>query len=195
MIINVLFRKSKIIKDSLKEELNINSQSVTATADTAEKLVFEKPAVEDGSAMWQLVNDSTLDQNSAYKYIMMSEFFSETCVVAKEDGKVVGFVTAFIPPERPDAVFVWQIGVSPEQRGKGIASKLLHELINREACQDVRYVEATVTPSNNASQSLFRRLAHEYNTRCEVSELFSKDLFPTEGHEEELNFRVGPITR
>ncbi|WP_332691484.1 diaminobutyrate acetyltransferase [Halalkalibacter lacteus] len=154
---------------------------------------FDKPTVEDGAAMWELVNESTLDQNSAYKYIMMCEFFAETCVVAKEDDQVVGFVTAFIPPERQDVVFVWQIGVHSSQRGKGLASKLLEELVQRDGCTEVKYVEATVTPSNEASQALFRRLARSYDTECEVHDCFSEDLFPEDGHEKELTFRVGPI--
>ncbi|ARK29011.1 diaminobutyrate acetyltransferase [Halalkalibacter krulwichiae] len=156
---------------------------------------FEKPTVEDGAAMWELVNESTLDQNSAYKYIMMCEFFAETCVVAKENNQLVGFVTAFIPPERQDVVFVWQVGVHSSQRGKGLASKLITELVNRSGCKDVSYVEATVTPSNEASQALFRSLARSFQTECEVSECFSEDLFPEEGHEAELTFRVGPIKK
>ena len=154
---------------------------------------IEKPTVQDGAQMWELVKKSTLDQNSAYKYIMMCEFFSETCVVAKENDKLVGFITAFIPPERQDVVFVWQVGVDSSQRGKGLASRLLQELVNRPGCKDVKYVEATITPSNKASQALFRRLAKQYDTTCEISECFSEDLFPGEGHEEELTFRIGPI--
>ncbi|MDC3422085.1 diaminobutyrate acetyltransferase [Aquibacillus koreensis] len=145
--------------------------------------------------MWELVNNSTLDSNSVYKYIMMCEYFAETCVVAKEDDKLVGFVTAFIPPEKPDAVFIWQVGVDSSQRGKGIASRLLNHLIEREYCQDVRFVEATVTPSNNASQSLFRKLARDHQTECTVTEFFKEELFPGDDHEEELNFRVGPIEK
>ncbi|MEQ6389354.1 diaminobutyrate acetyltransferase [Bacillaceae bacterium S4-13-58] len=145
--------------------------------------------------MWKLVTNSTLDQNSAYKYIMMSKYFRETCVVAKHEDQLVGFVTAFIPPKQQDVVFVWQIGVDPNFKGKGIASKLLHELINREACQDVRFVEATVTPDNEASKALFRKLAKDFQTECSVHECFSKDLFPTEDHEAEDTFRIGPIER
>ncbi|WP_425457176.1 diaminobutyrate acetyltransferase [Aquibacillus sediminis] len=177
----------------MKGEVTINSQ--IATAPQKKIVTFEKPTVEDGAAMWELVNSSTLDQNSPYKYIMMAEYFAETCVVAKEEDKVVGFVTAFIPPERQDVVFVWQVGVDSSQRGKGIASKLLNELINRESCQDVQFVEATVTPSNKASQSLFKRLARDHDTTCEVSDLFPEELFPGEGHEAELNFRIGPIRK
>ncbi|GGM40875.1 L-2,4-diaminobutyric acid acetyltransferase [Paraliobacillus quinghaiensis] len=143
--------------------------------------------------MWELVNQSTLDQNSAYKYIMMCEYFANTCVVAKEANNLVGFITAFIPPEKPDVVFVWQVGVDSSQRGKGIASKLLNELIRRLSSEGVRFIEATVTPSNKASQALFQSLARKHNTQCEISEFFTKDLFPDDDHEEELNFRVGPI--
>lgn len=167
----------------------INSQITTAP----NTIRLEKPSVEDGAAMWELVNQSTLDQNSAYKYIMMCEYFAETCVIAKEADKLVGFVTAFIPPERSDVVFIWQVGVDASQRGKGVASKLLNELIKRDACNNVRFIESTVTPSNKASQALFQKLARQYNTKCEISEFFKQDLFPDDTHEEELNFRVGPV--
>ncbi|WP_323741926.1 diaminobutyrate acetyltransferase [Salinibacillus xinjiangensis] len=172
----------------------INSQ-VVLEPSTQDSVTFEKPSVEDGKAMWELVNNSSLDQNSAYKYIMMCEYFADTCVVAKENGKLVGFVTAFIPPEKKDVVFVWQIGVDSSQRGKGIASKLLNALVERQACKDVNYLEATVTPSNKASQSLFKRLARDHQTDCKISECFTEDLFPSDDHEEELSFLIGPFER
>nr|WP_102026302.1 diaminobutyrate acetyltransferase [Salirhabdus sp. Marseille-P4669] len=176
----------------MKGDFIISSQ-VTIDPDKTGKITFSKPRVEDGRSMWELVQESTLDQNSAYKYIMMSEYFANTCVVAKEDEKLVGFVTAFIPPEKQDVVFVWQIGVNPNYQGKQIASKLLHELINRSTCRNVRYLEATVTPSNKASQALFKGFARKLETNCFISECFSEDLFPSEEHEEELCFRVGPF--
>ncbi|SET19451.1 L-2,4-diaminobutyric acid acetyltransferase [Salinibacillus kushneri] len=166
---------------------------VLTPSKQSDSITFEKPDVTDGSAMWELVNHSSLDQNSPYKYIMMCEYFADTCVVAKENGKLAGFVTAFIPPEKPDVVFVWQIGVDSSQRGKGIASRILSALLNREACKDVRYLEATVTPSNKASQSLFRGIACKHDTECKVLECFTEDLFPTDDHEEELCFRIGPL--
>uniref|UniRef100_A0A0M0KC89 L-2,4-diaminobutyric acid acetyltransferase n=1 Tax=Halalkalibacterium halodurans TaxID=86665 RepID=A0A0M0KC89_ALKHA len=172
----------------------MNSQIATAPPKTLDTTItIGKPTVEDGAAMWELVNKSTLDTNSPYKYIMMCEYFAETCVVAKENERLVGFVTAFIPPEHQDVIFVWQIGVDSSQRGKGLASKLLQELISRDICSNVNYVEATVTPSNKASQALFQKLAREYNTQCEVSECFSEDLFPGDDHEAELTFRIGPL--
>lgn len=143
--------------------------------------------------MWKLVNQSTLDQNSVYKYIMMSSYFPETCVVAKKNDQVVGFITGFIPPNQPDTVFVWQIGVGSDQRGQGIASKLLHVLIEQQSENDIHFVESTITPSNKASQALFEKLARDYQTECEIESFFTKELFPDESFEEELKFRIGPF--
>ncbi|UOQ50500.1 MULTISPECIES: diaminobutyrate acetyltransferase [Gracilibacillus] len=145
--------------------------------------------------MWNLVTNSTLDTNSSYKYILMSEYFSDTCVVAKQNNQVVGFITAFIPPKKPDAVFVWQVGVDASQRGKGIASKMLNYLVKSDACQNVQFVEATITPDNKASQSLFQKLARDFNTEITSSEFFTKDIFPGDEHEEELKFIIGPIRK
>ncbi|WP_078393539.1 diaminobutyrate acetyltransferase [Shouchella patagoniensis] len=156
-------------------------------------LMLEKPTVEDGGAMWQLAEDSSLDSNSSYKYIMMCEYFDETCIVAKEENDVVGFITGFIPPKQPDTLFIWQVGVAESQRGKGLALDLLEKLLERSVCENVNYVEATVTPSNIASQSLFKKLARSQGTAYSVSECFGKDLFPDENHEEEKTFRIGPL--
>ncbi|RSL32543.1 diaminobutyrate acetyltransferase [Salibacterium salarium] len=171
-------------------ETNTNSN-----VSTMDALTFEKPKVEDGADMWELVKNSTLDLNSSYKYIMMCEFFAETCVVAKEKDELVGFVTAFIPPEKQDTVFVWQVGVDPSQRGKGLASRLINDLVQRVSDKNVEYLEATVTPSNEASQALFKKVARTYGTNCEVSECFAEDLFPGDEHEAELTFRIGPLNQ
>ncbi|WP_163540066.1 diaminobutyrate acetyltransferase [Gracilibacillus sp. YIM 98692] len=169
----------------------INTKTKTPTED----VVFSTATKEDGAGMWELVSNSTLDTNSSYKYLLMSEYFSETCVVAKQNNQVVGFITAFIPPNKQDTVFIWQVGVDSSQRGKGIASRLMHYLLETDACKDVQYVEATITPSNVASQSLFQKLARDLNTEINSYEFFTEDVFPGEEHEEELKFVVGPIKK
>jgi L-2,4-diaminobutyric acid acetyltransferase len=169
------------------------SNSATATP-VIETFTLEQPSKEDGQGMWNLAKKTSLDLNSAYKYIMMAEYFSETCVVAKERGEVVGFITGFIQPEHPDVVFVWQVGVDDSQRGKGVGYKMLEELVTREAASDVKYLEATITKDNSASQALFKKLAKEYDTSFEVKETFPADVFPEEG-EAEYTYRIGPLKK
>lgn len=125
---------------------------------------------------------------------MMSHYYTDTCVVAKLDQELVGFITAFIPPKQPDTVFIWQIGVDPDHSGKGIGSQLLDQLLDQVKETDIQYVEATITPSNKASQALFEKLAKRHDTSCQVQTFFTLDLFPTQDqYEEELKFRIGPL--
>lgn len=150
---------------------------------------------QDGTAVWRLVRGTgVLDVNSVYSYILLGDLFASTCAVAETNDKIAGFVSALIPPGKPDTLFVWQIGVDQNHRGQGLARDLIQELLARETCASVRYVETTITPGNRASQALFRSLARQWNTRCEIVPGYRSDWFPPEsGHEEEVKYRIGPI--
>ncbi|QKI82886.1 diaminobutyrate acetyltransferase [Kroppenstedtia eburnea] len=154
---------------------------------------FRKPKEEDGAEVWKLIREAgVLDLNSPYSYLMLCKFFPETCVIAETQGNIVGFVSAFLPQTAEETVFVWQVAVHPSQRGKGLGKALLKELLSRNACSDVRYLEATVSPSNRPSQSLFKGLAKELGTDCKIFECFPENLFPNPGHESEWTYRIGP---
>lgn len=143
--------------------------------------------------MWELARDSgTLDLNSPYFYLTLSNQLSDTCIVAKSGDDVAGFIVGFRPPRLPDTLFVWQITVSNEHRRKGIAQGMLRGLMSRLAGDGVRYMEATVTPSNDASYAMFRSFAEAHGAPFEKSPLYPSDLFPT-GHEAEHLLRMGPF--
>lgn len=107
----------------------------------------------------------------------------------------MGFVAAYVPPTKPDTIFVWQIGVSSHCRGRGLAGRILQELFERVRLQGVRFLEATVTPSNRPSLSLFRAFARNNDAPCSEEPLFSRDLFPPDtSHDSEILLRIGPLT-
>lgn len=151
------------------------------------------PTVDDGAAIWRLVRDSgQLDLNSSYVYLMLCQEFSATCAVAESDDGVVGFVTGYRPPQRPDTLFVWQVGTAASARGQGVASRLILEILQREASGDLRYVEATVDPDNGPSRALFSGLARKLQTGIDEQAYFEADHFPGE-HAPEPLFRIGPF--
>jgi len=155
---------------------------------------FRAPCPADGAAVWELVRSSgELEPNTPYCYILFAEHFAETCVLAERDGRVVGAVVGFMSPRRPDSVFVWQIGVSAAERGRGLAKKLIAQLLARPCCRAANYLEATVGVSNDASERLFRSVARDLGASCAVTEGFGEDLFPGGGHEAERLFKIGPI--
>ena len=169
-------------------------------------LVFRAPTVDDGAQMHALVKDSgVLEPNTCYAYLLLATHFADTCLVAMEGDRMLGFVAAYRPPSHPEAVFVWQIGVRAEARGRGLAKRLLHELVERPACAEVTHLEATVDPANEPSCRLFRAFARERGVPCDVSPGFAPHHFttkhfaphhkgPAEHPPEDLH-RIGPLRR
>lgn len=169
---------------------------MTIPTDIKNDFRFRKPTKEDGAAVWQLIkNMQVLDLNSSYSYLMWCEIFSDTSIVAERDGQLVGFISGFIHPNSTEILFIWQVAVNTSERGKGLATKMLRELLTRRETNDVQFVEATVSPSNKPSQSLFKGLAKKLDTNCDISDYFFSHDFPDEDeeHEDELLFKIGPI--
>ncbi len=160
----------------------------------ATQVVMRKPTEHDGAAMWQMVEEtSTLDGNSPYAYLMLCKYFADTCVIAEAAGEPIGFIAGFRLPSDASTLFIWQIGVRAKHRGKRVAGRMIESLIKREACRDVRFLEATVTDTNAASRSLFQGMAAKLKTRCEVKACFPEHLFPKTDHEAEWTYRIGPM--
>ncbi len=172
------------------------SPEATASEEAATELIFRSPTVDDGSAMYQLVKDSkVLEPNTRYAYLLLATHFAGTSLLAEQDGEVLGCVCAYRPPSHPEAVFVWQVGVRSDARGRGLAKRMLHELVKRPACADVRFLEATVDPGNEPSCRLFRAFAREQDVPCDVSPGFTPEHFAPAEHPPEDLHRIGPLRR
>lgn len=164
------------------------------TAEAA--LAFRHPEVVDGLAIWRLLDEvGTLDSNSTYAYLMVCRDFADTSMVAELDGRIVAFVTGYRPPRSPETLFVWQIGVAPQVRGRGLGGRLLDRLLRAEACSKVGFLETNVTPSNQASRALFEGFAWRLGAPIVEFEGFDGSLFPERSHEPERLLRIGPIDR
>lgn len=161
---------------------------------TAKEVVLRRPEVSDGAKICALAKETPpLDKNSAYSYLLLCRHFADTCSVAEEDGEIVGFLTGYLPPDRVGVFFVWQLAVDPRRRGCGLGKLLIREVLSRPALTGCRFLETTITPSNEASRSLFLSLARDLEARCRVTSFFSEEDFGEEKHEAEDLFRIGPL--
>lgn len=160
-----------------------------------DRIVIRRPTVSDGAEIWRVVKESgTLDLNSAYLYLLLCKDFAETCVVAQQGQRLVGFVTGYEPPDRDSVIFLWQIGVDPACRGKGLGKRMLRTFLDQATARGATLLETTISPSNQASQALFRGLARDLGASCEVLPCFAPHHFPAHsGHEAEELYRIGPI--
>lgn len=148
--------------------------------------VLRVPEREDGADIWELVRAcKPLDENSMYCNLLQCDHFRDTCVVAELDGKVVGWVSAYVLPHDPQTLFVWQVAVSSDARGCGLGSLMLNHLVGRKACKGVSRIQTTITSDNQASWSLFRRFAGQHDAKVDVQAYFTQALHFRERHETE----------
>jgi len=173
----------------------MNPLPIHTARESQTQRVLREPVLDDGAAIHRLVDAcKPLDCNSAYAYLLLTHHFAGTCIVAEEQGEIIGFVSAYRPPSQPEVIFIWQMAVGPAARGQGLAKTMLRALLTRDELNKVRYLETTISPSNTPSQRVFRSLAQELGCHCAQQTLFSQRHFGGAQHEAEVLFRLGPLS-
>lgn len=159
------------------------------------EIIYRRPTASDGAKVWELVRDTgSLDLNSPYCYMLLGDYFNDTCMIAVQGQDIVGFLSAFRSPRNPETLFVWQVAVASSHRRQGIARAMLEGILNQPACRGVRFIEATVSPSNIASRRLFLGYAEEKSIPSTVTVGYGADMFPDGTvQEDEPLFVIGPF--
>lgn len=156
---------------------------------------MERPVLADGKAVHALIRRSApLDLNSSYCYFLLCAHHADTCVVVRQQGQVVGFLSAYRLPRDANTLFIWQVAVDASLRGHGVASKMLQQLLTRPTCASVRYLETTISPDNHASRGLFQRFAGQHDAPWHEEIFLGHEQFGDESHDEERLIRIGPFT-
>jgi L-2,4-diaminobutyric acid acetyltransferase len=161
-----------------------------------ENIVLRRPTLEDGMGVYQLVESCPpLDGNSSYCNLLQCSHFSATSVAAEMEGSLVGFVSGYIVPDRPDTLFIWQVAVSESARGVGLASRMLSDILSRAGCNAVEYLETTITQDNKASWALFESLAKNRSAPLQRLDWMDKETHFSGLHDSETLVRIGPFIR
>lgn len=137
-----------------------NGSECAVSESIAANLGLRIPIATDGPAVSALVSACPpLDENSRYCNLLQCTDFSETCTLAEANDKLVGWVSGYIPPNKPSTLFIWQVAVHPDARGLSLGKRMILDILGRRACVDVEMLRTTVTPENDASRGMFHSLA------------------------------------
>ena len=162
-------------------------------------ILLRAPTADDAARLHRLVAECPpLDPNSLYCNLLHCTHFSGTSVAAVRQGgpgeeRLVGFISAYIPPKQPDTLFVWQVAVAEEARGEGLARRMLDSLLERPDCAAVRYIDTTITPGNRASWALFESWARHRGTQTSSQVHFERERHFEGRHDDEHLMRIGPF--
>lgn len=158
-------------------------------------LTLRAPSLADGMEVHRLIESSPpLDTNSSYCNLLQCSHFSSTSVTAHSDGNLVGFISGYIIPERPNTLFIWQVAVAEQARGQRLASKMLTHILSRKHCINVNCIETSITEDNQASMKVFKSLAKTLSTDIQCSEWMDKERHFSGLHDSEPLVRIGPFT-
>ena len=159
-----------------------------------EPILLRQPHDQDGHALNKLVHSCPpLDENSVYCNLLQCTHFADTSVVGEINGQLVCAISGYLVPGREDTLFVWQVAVAEIVRGQGAAGRMLDHILMRKTCSEVRYLETSVTDSNQASWALFEGFARRHNAKLHRSPMFDRDLHFAGAHETEVLARIGPL--
>jgi len=165
------------------------------TSTTLSEISLQVPRSEQGMAVSRLVAACPpLDTNSVYCNLLQCSHFADTSVAAVLDGELVGFVSGYIVPQRPDTLFVWQVAVGEQARGRGLASAMILDILQRDSCRQVRWLETTTTSANGASWKLFRGVASRLDAPLASAEWLERDHHFGGHHDAEFLVRIGPFS-
>lgn len=154
------------------------------------------PVASDGPAVTRLIASCPpLDPNSAYCNLLQCTHFAGTCIIAERGGEIGGWVSGYRPPSEPESLFIWQVAVAPEARGRRLAGHMIEALLKRPSAAGVTHLITTVTNDNHASWALFEGLARRWNTALTKSALFQRDTHFAGAHATEWLARIGPLPR
>lgn len=173
-----------------------NGSASPGGTESDELIILRPPTVADGADLWRLARDTgVLDTNTPYAYLLWARDFAATSVIAEVEAEPAGFISGYLKPGDPDTLFIWQVAVDSSFRGRGLAKKMLFELVGRTGAARL---ETTVTADNQASIALFTALARDHGTELAKQPLFTEDLFPTveesgETHAAEDLYVVEPL--
>jgi len=174
-----------------------NSDHIDPQRHGGEPLV-RVPLPCDGPKIWRLIEASgALDTNSLYCNLLQCSHFAATCAVAELDGEIVGWMSGYALPARPDALpdrlFVWQVCVADAARGRGLARQMIASVLHRPECQGLRHLECTITEANAASWALFCSVARSFDAALQSQPHFLCETHLDGQHDSEIRVCIGPF--
>ena len=154
-------------------------------------IILRTPTPDDGASVFNLISQCPpLDTNSMYCNLIQCSHFANTSAAAVINEKLMGFISGYLIPQRPDTLFIWQVAVGEQARGRGLATKMLLHILERN---NVNYLETTITKSNRASWALFEGMAKKLNADIQTSVMFDQELHFANQHDTEMLVKLGPF--
>ena len=94
-----------------------------------------------------------------YEYLAIC--FRRYFIIAESDSEIIAFLIGFPNLDVEGEVWIYQIGVCPENQRMNVAKELLLEELRRFSTDGYKKIKARILEDNKPSQELFKKLGFE----------------------------------
>lgn len=108
------------------------------------------------------------------------EHFASTSWIAEdaEDGRLAGFVVAFLSPDHPGRAYIHMVGADPNRRRGGVGRALYERVFADLAERGARRVEAVTWPGNRISVAFHRSMGFRVDDGPGTSPIYGTPAHP-----------------
>ena len=129
---------------------------------------------QDTNDIFDLVSKlSPLTQHTPYTYWNLFRNFANSCFIATDQQKPIGFITSHPTTTPPNEWFIWQVGILPKYRGSGLIDKLQDRVIEVANNSGAIAISTSIETDNPRSLAVFGRMADRLGTNLEQVEQFN----------------------
>ena len=125
-------------------------------------MMIRKCTVEDVDSLRIFVNEcKPLELHTPFTYWAIFNYFSNLCFLMIEEEKIIGFISGVRSSLDKDIVYLWQIGISKDYRGKNYAFLLIDHFIKAVIGLDCNKIQVSISPENQSSYNAFTKYTKE----------------------------------
>ena len=101
------------------------SGQAAPTAGPAAAVAWRPAGPDDAAAVAEAIDDWWPGRHMVHAVCpQLFEHLGDTCVIAEQDGELVGFLVGFVSQRMPATGYVHYAGVRPDRRGLGIGAEM-----------------------------------------------------------------------
>lgn len=134
-----------------------------ATRDDLGHLSFRRPTEADHPSVVDVIDHWWGERRMRYLLprLWFEHFSSTSWIVERPDGRLAGFVVAFVSQDDPDTGYVHMIAAEPGRRRRGLGRALYERAFADLAARGARHVRAVTWPGNRTSIAFHRALGFQ----------------------------------
>jgi len=124
------------------------------------RIIFRRPTEDDHARIVDVVDDwwDGRRMHALLPRLWFQHFRGTSWIAETEDGRLAGFVVAFVSQDDPTRGYVHMIAANPNHRRAGIGRALYLRVFEDLASQDIRRVTAITWPGNRQSVAFHRAM-------------------------------------